>query len=222
MPQRTGRRLAFALGVVGAAALVGCQGGPPTILGYRLGAAGLYDTDIKTVYVPVFYDRAFQATPYRGMEANLTAAVVKEIGARTPYKVISDPDRADTELKGNIVRVAKAKLNSNPQNLIREAELVVTVDVLWRDNRDGRILSAQRRGRNPGVGGQLPVDPSAPPFDPNVPPPPPAVVEQMALPVRLVGVGRVIPELGESSTTAEQRAINHLAAQIVSMMEKPW
>ncbi|MBX9584858.1 MAG: hypothetical protein K2X87_31525 [Gemmataceae bacterium] len=216
------RRLAFAAGVVGLSAVLGCQNGPPTIFGYKLGADALYDPNIKTVYVPVFSNRAVQTTPHRGLEVALTRAVVREIGSKTPFKIVSDSDRADAELLGNVADIGKLKVNADQQNLTRESELVVTVDVLWRDMRTGRILSAPRKGRNPSAGGQLALDGAAAPFDPNVPTPPPLAEDQQALPVRLVGVGRAIPELGESSTTAQQRAINSLATQIVSMMEKPW
>ena len=216
------RPIRYALLAAGLAALVGCQNGPPTIFGYQLGADALYDPNVKTVYVPVFANTSVQTTPYQGLEVSLTRAVVKEIGARTRFKVVPDPDRADTELLGSVIEVGKLRVNANIQNLTREAELVVSVDVLWRDLRDGRVLSAPRKGRNPATGGRLLADPAAVPFDPTVPAPPPAAVNQSALPVRLVGVGRVITELGESSTTAEQRAVKDLAGQIVSMMEKPW
>jgi len=207
--------------VVALAAVIGCQGGPPTILGYRLGGAALYDTNIKTVYVPVSYNRAFQTTPNRGIEVDVTRAVVREIGAKTPFKVVSDPAAADTELLMNVVDISKTILNRNQQNLTREAEVVVTVDVLWRDLRDGTILSAPRKGRTPGNGQPLPPD-QIQPFDPNVDLPPAPAPPQPALPIRLVANGRMIPELGESYTTAQQKAIDLMATQIVSMMEKPW
>lgn len=219
------RRLALTAAVVLLAALVGCQGGPPTIFGYQLGAEALYDTNIKTIYVPVFYNRAFQTTPNRGMEVEITRAIVREIGAKTPFKVVSDPERADTELLGNVVSIGKNILNRNQQNLIREAEVVITVDVLWRDLRDGRILSAPRKGITPGA--PLPKDPLAeqpPPFDPNVPQPPPPGPPQPLIPptIRIVATGRMLPELGESYVTAQQKAIDQLATNIISMMEKPW
>jgi hypothetical protein len=213
--------LAAAVAVAALAAVVGCQGTAPTVLGYKLGSEHLYDETIRTVYVPMFYNRALQTTPYRGMEVDITRAVVREIGSKTPYRVVSDPDRADTELLGNVVGIGKVILNRNQQNLTREEELLITVDVLWRDLRDGRILSAPRRGVGPGVA--LPIDPETIPlFDPDLPPPPPVIVVDAALPTRIIATGRLLPELGESSTTAQQRAVEQLATQIVSMMEKPW
>jgi len=210
-------------GVIALAVVVGCQGGAPTVFGYKLGADALYDTNICTVYVPTFTNRAFQTTPYRGIEIDLQRAVVREIGKRTRFKVVSDPERADTELQANVVGIDKTVLNRNLQNLIREADIVLSVDVLWRDLRSGEVLSAPKRGRMSGPAG-VPVIPSDPPpvFDPTDPAPPPADLVRIAPPTRLVATGRELPELGESSTTASQRAVNAMAIQIVSMMEKPW
>lgn len=214
------RTVATAVGVAALAAAVGCQGGPPTFLGYQLGADAIYDCDIRTVYVPTFSNRAFQTTPYRGIEVDLQRAVVREIGTKTRFKVVSDPERADTELLANVAGIDKTVLNRNQQNLIREADLVLTVDVLWRDLRSGEVLSAPKRGRAPGA---VVVPADVPPvFDPTNPSPPPPPVVQDAPPTRLVATGRMLPELGESSTTAAQRAVNAMAVQIVSMMEKPW
>jgi hypothetical protein len=45
------------------------------------------------------------------------------------------------------------------------------------------------------------------------------------LPAELVdvqGTGNVVPETGQSIETAQQEAIQRIAAQIVSLMEKPW
>ncbi len=40
--------------------------------------------------------------------------------------------------------------------------------------------------------------------------------------VQIVSLGNFIPELGESLATAQQKAVNDMAVQITSMMEKPW
>jgi hypothetical protein len=217
------RFVTTAAAVAGLAAAVGCQGGPLSFLGYRVGADALYDPNIQTVYVPTFSNRAFQTGPYRAIEVDLQRAVVREISTKTRFKVVSDPDRADTELQANVSGVTTSVLNRNQQNLTREAEVVLTVDVMWRDLRSGEILSAPKRGRSPGAAG-VPVVPSDPPpvFDPTNPAPPAPPVVQDAGPTRLISTGRLIPELGESSTTAEQKAVNQMAVQIVSMMERPW
>jgi hypothetical protein len=41
-------------------------------------------------------------------------------------------------------------------------------------------------------------------------------------PVLVQSIASFIPELGESITTAQQKNVNRLAIQIVSMMESPW
>ncbi|HUR55456.1 MAG TPA: LPS assembly lipoprotein LptE [Gemmataceae bacterium] len=197
----------------------GCQNA--SVFGYRLGNESLYDPNIRTVYVPTFNNRAFQTTPYRGMEVDLTRAVVRELGEKTPFRVVSDPEKADTELIGNIVGIDKILVNRNLQNNIREGEIVVSVDVLWRDLRDGRILSAPRKG-NPVPPGVVPAPAVPIPFDPNVPLPPPTAQVQLPLPTRIVASGRLLPELGETNASASKRVVDQIAVQIISMMEKPW
>jgi hypothetical protein len=216
-------RLVLIAAAVVLVAAVGCQGTGRTLFGYQLGANELYDPNIRTVYVPVFHNRAFQTTPYRGLEVEITRAVVREIGAKTPFKVVSDPDRADTELLGNVVSIDKTLLNRNQQNQVREAEVVVAVDVVWRDLRDGRILSSPRPALPPpglpAPPGQLPP---VVPFDPNVPQPLPVCEVPVVVPARVVATGRLLPELGETNASATKRVTDQIATQIVSMMEKPW
>src|SRR5262249_32540084 len=121
-----------------------------TIFGYQLGAGALYDPNIETVAVPVFSNHSFQTTPFRGLEVDMTQAVVDQIGWVTPFHVVSDCSRADTELLGNVVSIGKQILNRNQQNTVRDGDVVVTVDVVWRDLRDGKILSNPRQVRTPG------------------------------------------------------------------------
>ena len=58
-----------------------------TFLGYT--TRPNYDECIKTVYVPIFDNKTFR----RGMEFDLTRAVIREIEAKTPFKVVDDPNR---------------------------------------------------------------------------------------------------------------------------------
>jgi hypothetical protein len=174
-----------------------------TLLGYSTQPP--YDPTICTVYVPVFKN----VTLRRGLEFELTQAVLREIGAKTPYRVVSDRSRADTELLGTIVSFNKNLVNRNQLNEVREAETTLAVEVLWRDLRTGEILSLPKQG--PGAP-PPPPPPDAPPGPP--PPPPPPVLVQ--------SVAGFIPELGESLTTAQKKNVDRLAVQIVSMMEKPW
>ena len=186
-------------------------------------ADALYDQNIRTVYVPLFNNRAFQTTPYRGFETDLTQAVVREIGKTTTFRVTSDFEKADTELLGNVVSITKGLLNRNQQNQIREAEITVWVDVVWRDLRDGTILSNPRP--RPAPGRTVPNVPNEVPpqqFDPDVPIPPDQKALELPIPQRIVGIGRVLPELGESNASASTLIQQRLAVQIVSLMEKKW
>jgi hypothetical protein len=204
-PASSSFRLRVLLGLTALSALLlsSCEGGGNfTVLGYT--TKPNYDLSIHTVYVPIFKN----LTLWRGLEFELTRAVVREIEAKTPYKVVSDPDAADTELTGTIISFNKNILNRNQLNEVREAETTLGVEVVWRDRRSGEILSRPRRG--PGAPPALPPD--APPG--TKPPPPPPVLVQ--------SVGGFIPELGGSITTAQQQNVNRLAVQIVSMMEVPW
>jgi hypothetical protein len=232
------RRRFLGLGAAGSIlGLAGCKDDVWNIFGYQIGNKALYDLSIDTIFVHTFYNRTLQTTPYRGMEVSITQEVVRQIGQKTPYHVISDKDRADSELIGSIVTMQKTVLDVTQQNTVREGELAVTVDVVWRDLRDGRILSAPRKKRNPAVA-PTPTIPTAPgvannttigvptlispPFDSQVAQPP----EQSSTPkpeaTRIVATGRYVPELGESNATAEQKIELSIAAQIVSMMEKRW
>jgi len=192
----------LALVALALALLPGCANwdGHFCLFGYT--TRPLYDLGIRTVRVPIFKNFTFR----RGLEFQLTEAVVREIESKTPYKVVQDCD-ADTELIGTIVGRSKAVINYNQLAETREAQTTLTVEVVWRDLRaghGGEVLS-------------LPV-----PGKPGDPPPPPPAPGAPAPPVLVQSLGTFIPELGGSLTTAEKENVDRLAVQIVSMMEKPW
>lgn len=220
---------ALAAALVGLA-LAGCEsGGHFTVLGYT--TRPNYDPCIKTVYVPIFQSNILLDETRRQIPFDLTRAVVREIEAKTPYKVISDRGRADTELTGTVLTLTKNVINRNQLNEIREAETVLTVGIVWKDLRSGEVLSQQRKAPNvvptpgipaldiPDLAAAAGAPPAAPPQPggPGSPPCPPAPA-----PLLVTGLGDYIPELGQSTTTAYQQSINRLAVQIVSLMEKPW
>jgi hypothetical protein len=200
--------------VVAGVALVlpSCTGdGQISLFGYT--SRPNYDPTIHTVHVPIFKNTTLNTTVRRGLEFDLTQAVIREIEAKTPFKVVSDPACADTELTGTIVGLTKNIININPLNEVREAETVLTVQVIWRDLRPGHTGEILSLPKPPGGGPQVlpPPPPGSPPGTPPVAPP--VIVQSTA---------NFVPELGQSLTTAEQRNINRLAIQIVSMMEMPW
>lgn len=196
--------------------LAGCaSGGNFSLLGYT--TSPQYDCDIKTVYVPMFNNRTFR----KGLEFELTQAVVREIEAKTPYKVVSDPLSADTELSGTIVMLTKNILNRNQLNEVREAETVLGCEIVWRNLKTGEILSQPKApgATQPAIpsmpsGSTEPMLTSPVPMEPG---PPPNVQ-----PLLVTSIGGYIPEIGGSMTTAQQQNVQRLATQIVSMMELPW
>jgi hypothetical protein len=184
-------------------AMPACAGdGHLNLLGYT--TRPNYDTGIRTVYVPIFENKTMQAGPWRGLERQLTDAIVKQIELKTPYKVVGSRARADTELIGTIVVTNKTLINRNQLNEIREGETAVQVEIFWRDLRTGEVLSRPATKTPPGT--------PPPPVDPNKPPPV----------VLVSSFGRFIPELGESVATALKQNCDRMAVQIVSMMERPW
>lgn len=239
MPTLPPRRAAFLALAAFALALPAClgDGGHFSLLGYS--TKPNYNTTYRTVRVPIFKNHTYwTVTPVPGMEMDLTRAVVREMELKTPYKVAQGD--ADTELVGRIVSVQKTLLNYTPFNTVREAELVLTVELLWRDLRTGEILT--RPARRPGQA----LDPEArqPILAPDsVLPPVPAApnmpssgiiaggdeVEiidprtlRRAVPVVVRSTAHYHPELGESITTALQKNYDRLAVQIVSVLEEGW
>lgn len=223
-----------------ALSLPACEGGHFCVFGYS--SRPNYNRDIRTVYVPIFKNRTFR----RGLEFDLTRVVIREIEEKTPYKVVSSCDSADTELIGTIVSVNKALVNLNPQNEIREGEMTVGVEVIWRDRRTGEILSKPTKPRdilNPGAlppGGLAQAGPAldgssglvAPPPaiplggadvpPPYLPPDEPLAAPPPPVPVLIQAMDHDIPELGQSTATAMTGGLVRIATQIVSMMETPW
>ena len=200
------------------AALAGCRSdGHLSLFGYS--TCPPFDPNIRSVYIPVFKNAAFHTNPYRGIEVDVTEAIVRELGARqTPIRVVSDPAAADTELIGTVTALPKLIQNTNQFNLTREFDVAVSVEVVWRDLRSGKNLT------NPRLT-PVPVDDAPPlPFDPSLPtvPPPPNPYDSVAVPIAVTGTGRVIPELGESNATGAQKAVKQIATKIVDMMEAPW
>src|SRR5262249_47575930 len=111
-----------------------------TILGYS--TQPNYDTSIRSVRVPIMKN----LTQRRGLEFDLTNALVREIELKTPFKVVGANCDADTELTGTIISYNSNILNHNQCNEVREAETTRAVEVVWRDLRTGEILTRPRRG----------------------------------------------------------------------------
>ena len=101
----------------------------------------LYRQDIGSVAVPTFTSTSFQ----RGVEFSLSKAVVNQLEASTPYKVLPR-EKADTVLEGEIVNADVANLSNDRTAAIpQEQMLTLTINFVWKDLRSGQIL-CERRG----------------------------------------------------------------------------
>ncbi len=122
------RRTAPLATVVAAAALAGCAG---------YSTDSLYRQDVRTVCVPIFASQEFR----RNIEFDLSNELVRTIELRTPYKVVHDRARADTEIRGEV-------LNLDEQVFVEdldtdqpvEAQVVLHAWFEWKDLRTGEVL----------------------------------------------------------------------------------
>jgi hypothetical protein len=96
--------------------------------GYSIRAP--FDKTVKTVYVPIFRSQSFR----RDVNFQLTELVQKEIGRRSPYKVVSRLEDADTILEGTINFADKNIVVENPFNLPRQLTAIMNVSVKWTHN----------------------------------------------------------------------------------------
>ena len=97
----------------------------------------IYPKGVTTVYVEMFDTGSFR----RGHEYVLTDAICKRIEAQTPYKIVSDMDRADTVLSGRLLSVSSSVLATERYSGVpveTEANAVVTVS--WKNLRTGELL----------------------------------------------------------------------------------
>ena len=114
------------------AVISGCVGG---IGEYANG--GLYPDDVVSVYVEMFDSSSLR----RQHEVVLTDAICKRIESETPYKIVSDRNRADTVLSGNLSSVGSGVLATDRNTggtLEREATAVVVVS--WMNLKTGELL----------------------------------------------------------------------------------
>ncbi|HHK42803.1 MAG TPA: hypothetical protein ENJ50_10335 [Planctomycetaceae bacterium] len=111
--------------------LVGCSR-------YQIGPANLYRPEIRTVYVPMFESDSLR----QGLAEWLTEAVVKQIEAKTPYKVVHTP-QTDSVLTGRILSDRKQVLIESANDDARNIGFTEVVLVTW-SARNGELLMQRR------------------------------------------------------------------------------
>ena len=86
-------------------------------------------SEVQTVFVYMKSQR-FR----RDLQLMLTESVTKEISMRTPFRVVGDPDKADSHLTGTITVDDKNLIVEAPTNLPRQMSSMMTVWVNWKHN----------------------------------------------------------------------------------------
>ena len=115
-------------GIVLCLGLGGCSGYSNT---------SLYPQGVGTVYVEMFDNQSFR----RGIEYELTDALAKRIEAQTPYKIVTNRDRADTVISGQLVQATESVLTTERQiGRALEKNVELRAVVSWKNLRTGELL----------------------------------------------------------------------------------
>ena len=97
----------------------------------------LFPEDITSVYVEMFDNQSF----YRGVEFELTDALAKRIEAQTPYKIISNRNKADTIISGQITNIDESVLTTERETgRALEKEIQLQAVVRWKNLKTGQLL----------------------------------------------------------------------------------
>jgi hypothetical protein len=128
----------LAIAIIFPLVLSACASDPKE--GYVWGSGASYDRSIRTVAVPIFQNTTYS----RGIETELTDAIIKQIQAETPWRVASGGD-AQTELSGSITDSRLRQLSINRDTgFTQELDVELTVDFTWRDKRSGKVLVSRK------------------------------------------------------------------------------
>lgn len=155
---------------------------------YQIGARTLYRPDIQTVYVPMFPSESFR----KGLGERLTEAVVREIEATTPYKVVS-PEMADSTLSGELISEQKSVVAENGLDEPRVVQTNLSVVYRWTDSRGNSLQQPMSLTLAPALSSDA-----------------------------INFSSKYVPEAGQTMAIAQEEAIRDLAAQIVQNMQAPW
>jgi hypothetical protein len=99
--------------------------------------SSLYPENIGTVYVEMFDNQSFR----RGVEYELTDALAKRIEAQSPYKIVTDRDKADSIISGRLTSVNESTLTTERQiGRALEKSVELKAVVTWKNLRTGEIL----------------------------------------------------------------------------------
>ncbi len=99
--------------------------------------SSLYPKDVSTIYVEMFDNQSFK----RGIEFQLTDALAKRIEAQTRYKIVSNRDKADTLISGQLTGVRESVLTTERQiGRALEKSVELRAIVSWKNLKTGELL----------------------------------------------------------------------------------
>jgi hypothetical protein len=111
--------------------LYGCAG----MAGYS--NESMFPEDIRSVCLEMFDNQTFR----RGVEYELSDALAKRIEVETPYKIVSDSDRADSVISGQIVSIGELALSTDREiGTVLEREVELRVVVNWKNLKTGQLM----------------------------------------------------------------------------------
>jgi hypothetical protein len=111
--------------------LCGCDG----IAGYS--NESMFPKDVRSVCLEMFDNQTFR----RGVEYELSDALGKRIEADTPYKIISDSDRADSVISGQIVSIGESALSIDREiGAVLEKDVELRAVVNWKNLKTGQLM----------------------------------------------------------------------------------
>jgi hypothetical protein len=85
----------------------------------------------------MFDNRTFR----RGVEYTVSDALAKRIESDTPYKIVSDRDRTNSVMGGQLVVITESILTLERETgRALEKEVILTATVNWKNLRSGRMM----------------------------------------------------------------------------------
>ena len=106
--------------------------------GYHLGNQYLYRSDIRTVHVAMFESDSYR----RFLGQRTTEAVIKEVELTTPL-TITNPQIADSFIRGRIIRDTKSVVGENRFDDPRSLRVGWVVEVDWVDRAGTPLMQRQ-------------------------------------------------------------------------------
>lgn len=97
----------------------------------------LFPEDVDSVCLEMFDNQTFR----RGVEYELSDALAKRIEVDTPYKIVSDSDRADSVISGQIVSIGEYALSTDREiGTVLEREVELRAVVNWKNFKTGQLM----------------------------------------------------------------------------------